>query len=55
MIHAELVRVYGFAASKALATRSLLTHLEKHKVNNKALMFRSVKQYCRSMTDYDRI
>ena len=48
----ELVRVYGFAASKALATRSLLTHLEKHKVNNKALMFRSVKNNV-DMTDYD--
>ena len=48
----ELVRVYGFAASKALATRSLITHLEKHKVNNKALMFRSVKNNV-DMTDYD--
>ena len=48
----ELVRVYGFAASKALATRSLITHLEKHKVNNKALMFRSVKTNV-DMRDYD--
>jgi hypothetical protein len=49
---AELVRVYGFAASKALATRSLIRHLETHKVNNNALIFRSVKNNI-DLKDYE--
>jgi hypothetical protein len=49
---AELVRIYGFAASKALATRSLIRHLETHKVNNNALIFRSVKNNI-DLKDYE--
>ena len=40
---AELVKLYGFAASKALSTRALVTHLEKFKLNGKPLMYRTVK------------
>jgi hypothetical protein len=49
---AELIRIYGFAASKALATRSLIRHLETHKVNNNALIFRSVKNNI-DLKDYE--
>jgi hypothetical protein len=48
---AELVRIYGFAASKALATRALIKHLETFKVNNKAMLYRSVKTNI-DTTDY---
>jgi hypothetical protein len=40
---AELVRMYGFAASKALSTRGLITHLETFKVGGKPLMYRTIK------------
>ena len=40
---AELVRMYGFAASKALSTRGLITHLETFKVGGKPLMYRTLK------------
>ena len=38
---AELIRIYGFAASKALSTRALITHLEKQKVGNIPLLVRN--------------
>ena len=40
---AELVRIYGFAAAKALSTRALITHLEKTKVGNIPLLVRNTK------------
>ena len=40
---ATLVRIYGFAASKALSTRALITHLEKTKVGNIPLLVRNTK------------
>ena len=38
---AELVRLYGLAASKALSTRALITHLEKTKIGNIPLLVRN--------------
>tara|TARA_Y100001970_G_scaffold264070_1_gene350276 strand:- start:12682 stop:15903 length:3222 start_codon:yes stop_codon:yes gene_type:complete len=38
---AELVRIYGFAAGKALATRSLITNLERTSINQRPLLIRN--------------
>ena len=40
---AELIKIYGFAASKAMATRALIKNLEFTKVNNRPLMYRTMK------------
>ena len=40
---AELIKIYGFAASKAMATRALIKNLEFTKVNNRPLMYRTFK------------
>ena len=39
---AELVRIYGFAAGKAMATRGVIRNLEKTNIDGKPLMLRSV-------------
>ena len=36
----ELIKIYAHAAGKALATRALITNLERTKVNNRALLTR---------------
>ena len=41
---AELIRIYATSGAKALATRSLITNLERTNINGKPLLYRSVKR-----------
>ena len=49
---AELIKIYGFAAAKALSTRSLIRHLGSTKLNNKPLLIKPGGYYAIDKTNY---
>ena len=49
---AELIRIYATSGAKALATRSLITNLERTNINGKPLLYRSVKRVFSDESNY---
>jgi len=49
---AELIRIYATSGAKALATRALITNLERTNINGKPLLYRSVKKVFSDESNY---